>query len=146
MWRENCKGKCSRAADPLNAISYRIIVMMLNRARKKEESKIILVVMLVILVCALTYYNHAVLRSGTVFTHFYYIPIVLSSVWWQKKGVAVALFLSAILIASHLFLRLEAETSNDFYRAPMFLLVSIVVAVLSERLKKEELAKAFAKN
>ncbi len=135
---EKCKGKCFRAVHSSNANSSRIIVMMLNLELKKEESKIILVVMLVILVCSLTYYNHAVLRSGTVFTHFFYIPIILSSVWWQKKGVVVALFLSAMLIASHLFLRLDAETSNDFYRAPMFLLVSIVVAVLSERLKKEE--------
>ena len=33
---------------------------------------------------------------------------------------------------------MDAETLNDFYRAPIFILVSIVVALLSIRLKNEK--------
>lgn len=112
--------------------------MSTRREREKEGSKILLVVTLVLFCCFLTYYSHAILRTGAVFTHVFYIPIILASIWWQKRGIAVALLLSTVLIVSHLFLRLEVETRNDFFRAPMFLLVSITVALLSERLKKEE--------
>ncbi len=112
--------------------------MIVNRERQKEVSKIILVVLFVIIACYLTYYNHAVLRTGTVFTHFFYIPIILASIWWGIKGIFVSFFLTACLLSSHLLLRMDAETLNDFYRAPIFILVSIVVALLSTRLKKEK--------
>ena len=112
--------------------------MIVNRERPKEASKIILVVIFVIIACYLTYYNHAVLRTGTVFTHFFYIPIILASIWWGIKGIFVSFFLTACLLSSHLLLRMDAETLNDFYRAPIFILVSIVVALLSTRLKKEK--------
>ena len=88
--------------------------------------------------CLLTYYFHVVLKTGTVFTHFFYIPIILASLWWQRKGIIVALFLAAMLIVSHVFLRLDTEIFNDFLRAPMFLVVSIVIVLLSEHIKKRE--------
>ena len=35
----------------------------------------------------LTYYFHNVLKTGTVFTHFFYIPIFAASLWWIKRRV-----------------------------------------------------------
>ena len=106
--------------------------------KKQEKGKVVIVGALVLGACFLTYYYHVVLKTGTVFTHFFYIPIILASLWWQRKGIVVALFLAGVLMSSHLFLRLDAETWNDFFRAPMFLIVSVVVTLLSERIKRRE--------
>ena len=102
--------------------------MRLPGEKQKETVKLVIMGVLLFLACFLIYYYHVVLKTGTVFTHFFYIPIILASLWWQRKGVVVALFLAAVLTGSHLFLRLEMEMSNDFLRAPIFLIISVVVA------------------
>ena len=43
----------------------------------KERS--VLMAILLAVACFLTYYFHVVLEVGTVFTHFFYIPIILAS-------------------------------------------------------------------
>jgi len=105
---------------------------------QREKNKILIMVTLVAFCCFLTYYFHVVLGSGTVFTHFYYIPIILASIWWKRKGLAVAVFLAVWLILSHFSFRIGAETINDLIRAPMFIAVSLVAALLSEKIGKAE--------
>lgn len=90
--------------------------------------------------CGLTYYFHAVLQRGTVFTHLFYVPIVLAAMWWKRRGVVVAAFLALFLILSYGWFRTEEMTSNDYLRASVFLLVGIIVASLSERMEQAELA------
>ena len=106
--------------------------------KRHRAGKIVIMAVLLSGASFLTYYCHVVLKTGAVFTHLFYIPIVLAALWWQKRGMVVAIFLSGLLIASHLFLRLETETANDFLRAPLLLLISGVVALLSEGIQKRE--------
>ena len=112
--------------------------MRLPGEKQKDTTKLVIMGVLLFISCFLTYYYHVVLKTGAVFSHFFYIPIILASLWWQRKGLIIALFLAAVLICSHLFLRLDAETSNDFIRAPFFLIISAVVAFLSERNRRRE--------
>ncbi|MFH1250431.1 MAG: PAS domain S-box protein [bacterium] len=105
---------------------------------QREKNKILIMATLLVICCFLTYYFHVVLKSGTVFTHFFYIPIILASVWWQRKGLAVAVFLAVWLLLSHFLFRVGLETINDLIRAPMFIAVSLVAALLSEKLGKAE--------
>ena len=86
--------------------------------------------------CLLTYYFHALLGTGMVFTHFFYVPIILGALWWKRKGIGVALFLSAWLIFSHLFIREHVGSINDYLRSLMFVAISFAVAALSERIEK----------
>jgi len=89
--------------------------------------------------CASTYYFHVVLKAGSVFTHFFYIPIIVSSLWWKRKGLVVALFLASILIISDFFFEAKGiVTADDYLRAAMFIVISFVVALLSENLSKIE--------
>jgi PAS domain S-box-containing protein len=90
------------------------------------------------------FYFHLVLEQGTVFTHFFYIPIILASLWWKRKGLVVAIFLAAILIVSHIFIRLDMETTNDYLRALMFIVIAFVVATLSEQIAKANRATKIA--
>ena len=88
--------------------------------------------------CFLTYYFHEVLGTGTVFTHLFYIPIILAALWWKRKGLFVAIFLAAVLILSHVFFRPDVLTQNDYFRGLMFVGVSLVAVMLCERIAKIE--------
>ena len=105
---------------------------------QKEKYKIIAMVILLAGACYLTYHFHVVLGVGTVFTHFFYIPIILASLWWKRRGLVVAIFLAALLIFSHFFIRPESATGNDLLRALMFIVVAFVVAILSEKIADVE--------
>ena len=105
-----------------------------------HENKVRITVLGLILVCicALTYYFHAVLEICTIYTHFFYIPIILTSLWWQRKGFVVALFLAALIILSHKLFCQHVAPISDYLRAFMFIVVAGVVAKLSEHISKGE--------
>jgi PAS domain S-box-containing protein len=105
---------------------------------KNERYRIAFMAILLIGSCLLTYYFHVVLNTGKVFTHFFYIPIILASLWWKRKGFVVALFLATFLIFSNLFFRAEEVTVNDYLRAGMFILISVIVGQLQEHISRVE--------
>ena len=64
----------------------------------KEKFKILTIVIFLGISCFLTYYFHVVLKTGVIFTHFFYIPIIFACVWWKRKGLPVAIFLAAFFL------------------------------------------------
>lgn len=73
------------------------------------------------------------------YTHFFYIPILLAGVWYHKKAVYIALFLSFFLGISYILVthpltnRLPIDAVE---RSVIFVLVAYVVGLVSEsRLK-----------
>ncbi len=108
---------------------------------REEKYKVTVMAIILAGACLLTYYFHVILGTGTVFTHLFYIPIILASFWWGKKGLVVAIFLALFLIYSHIYLRLGVETANDYFRAIAFIAVGFVVATLSERIEKAKAIK-----
>jgi len=114
---------------------------------QKGKYKIIVIAILLGICCFLTYYFHVKLEVSIVFTHFFYVPIILASVWWRRKGLAVAIFLAGLLIFSHLFIGMKAAENindliqssmfiNDLIRSSMFVVIALVTAMLSERIAK----------
>ncbi len=104
----------------------------------KEKYKILVMVILLAISSFLTYYFHAVLRTGIVFTHFFYIPIILAATWWKRKGLIIVMFLAALLILSDVFLTNTVLSYDDIPRIFMFMFIAFLVVVLSERLAKSE--------
>jgi hypothetical protein len=102
------------------------------------ESKQAIVAFSILVSCCLTYYFHAVLGVGTIVSHFYYIPIILACIWWQRKGIWVAVFLVAFLLVSHWFFKPQATTASVFMRIFMLMVIAIVVASLSGRIAASE--------
>ena len=91
------------------------------------------VAMIVMLVCACLLTNYYCGRlNSTVYAHFFYLPIVIASIWWRRKGVAVAGFLSVMLLLGHFMLDSKGNITSDLVKVLMFLTVSVVVAELSE--------------
>ena len=105
--------------------------------RQVESYKIWAMAFLLICVCLSLYYFHVILGIGTIVTHIFYVPIVLAAFWWKRKGLVVALFSSGLLIISHVFLRPDMASHNDYFRAFMFMITAFVIAELSRRIAKE---------
>ena len=106
---------------------------------KGQKEKITIMAILLAGSCFLTYYFHVVLQSETVFTHLFYIPIILASLWWKRKGLAVAIFLALFLLFTHYLFGDYEMISNDYLRALMFVVIGFVVVLLSERIAKNEM-------
>jgi len=102
----------------------------------KEEYKILVMAILLAGACYLTYYFHVVLETGTIFTHYFYIPIILAALWWRRKGLIVAIFLAGLILFSNIFVRVDVPAANDYFRVLMFIAIAFVVVTLSERIAK----------
>jgi len=106
----------------------------------RQKQKIVLIAILITGCCFLTYYYHLFHQTHTVFIHVFYIPIILASLWWKRKGLAVAVFFAVFLIIGHHFPIKYAVYADDYLRALMFVVIGFVVALLSERIAKNEKA------
>lgn len=103
-----------------------------------ERQRMVVLTALLAISVILTYYFHAVLMLGTVFSHFFYIPIILTALWWEKRSIPVALFLGGLVIVGTFFFSPDLPTLNDYTRVLVFVAIAFVVASLSEQLKKRE--------
>ena len=102
-----------------------------------ERYKITIIAILLTGCLCLTFYTHLILKTGVICTHFFYVPIVLSAIWWKRKGIVVAVCSGvAVILSSAVFL--ETDLMNNFLRGFVFVVISFVVAMLSERIAKGE--------
>ena len=108
--------------------------------RRNEKYRVPVLAILVGICCLLTYYFHWVLEIEVVFSHFFYIPIILASVWWKRRGLVVAIFLALLLLASYSLshFRLDWNFVNNLARAALFIVVGTTVSILSERTARAE--------
>ncbi|MCE5213848.1 MAG: PAS domain S-box protein [Methanobacterium sp.] len=104
---------------------------------QNEKSKILILILTLIVATILTYYFHFMLNDATIFTHFFYIPIILATLWWQRKGMIIPIILAIILLSSDFISGVNALTS-DLFRAMMFLIIGAVVTILSEIIASDE--------
>ncbi len=66
-----------------------------------------------------------------VYTHIFYIPIILAGLWYGRKAIYVALFLGIVHILINIFVT-PSTILDSIIRAIIFLLVALVVGRLSE--------------
>ena len=88
----------------------------------------------------MTVYCHFVKGTDVVFTHLFYIPIVMAGFWWPRRAVYVALVFAAALLSSHYFSGLAASWMTDFLRCGVFTFVAFVVGNLRRRYEAEQAA------
>lgn len=103
-----------------------------------NKHKLIIMILLVILIIVLTYLFKIHIEIERVFTHFYYIPIILACFWWKKKGLVLSGLLASFLIIFS-FIRGDYEiVIYDLFRALMFLIIGLFVVIISTALNKSQ--------
>lgn len=106
-----------------------------------------IVMILTLLMMALTTYAHSALQSDILFTHLYYIPIVLGAIWWKRAGIYLAILLSIYLILSHALFLSSVPLYTNLIRSVIFIAISLVVTwlgrglVAAEEILKRSLVK-----
>jgi len=93
-----------------------------------------------------TLYFNLVLKTDVIYTHFFYLPIVLSSIWWGKRSVIVALFFSLVLILLHIFHISSAQPLNDLARGLSFILIAFVLGSMREKVMIKQKALEVSEN
>ena len=73
---------------------------------------------------------------GTVYSHLFYLPIILSCIWWPNKSTVIALTLGISLLVIHARIRPQASFINDSLRGLIFILIAIPIGKLSILQKK----------
>jgi signal transduction histidine kinase len=92
---------------------------------------------LILVICVmLAFYAEFILHTTIVYTHFFYIPILIAGVWYQRKAIYIAFFLSIVHIAVTYFSPLPLSL-NELGRVTMFLTVAYVVGIVSEKEAEE---------
>jgi hypothetical protein len=98
---------------------------MLNNQKKS------LVVLTLVIFCGLISYYLQSIGYGTVYSHLFYIPIILSCIWWQKRGIVVATLLGIIILLLHFMLRSETPIFDDLFRSIIFIIIALLVSKIS---------------
>ncbi|HPQ04835.1 MAG TPA: histidine kinase dimerization/phosphoacceptor domain -containing protein [Methanothermobacter sp.] len=81
---------------------------------------------------ALIFYFHFILHVRIIFTHFFYIPIILAAIWFKRKSLILTGILSFLLLASAY--SLGFSFFEDVFRVLMFFFVNTVTIFLSEQI------------
>jgi PAS domain S-box-containing protein len=106
-----------------------------------------LVVLSTILACIILAFYVSFIKGETiVYTHLFYIPIVLTGVWYHMKAIYIALFLSIVYILVIYFSLQVALSIDVFGRVAILVAVAYIIGLICEtRAKAEEKLKK-AKN
>lgn len=93
--------------------------------------KIIIIILLILVSLTMIFYFEFLMEIHVVYTHFFYIPIVLAGFWWGKRSTWVALLFGLVMMASTP-LNLSANFFEHLSRSIMFLIVSWIVGSIRE--------------
>jgi HEAT repeat protein len=77
------------------------------------------------------------LGINTVYSHFFYIPIVLAAIWYGKRAVFLALFFGLMHIIGVIYAT-GSITTDALLRALMFVIVALVVGIVADMMRKEQ--------
>lgn len=91
--------------------------------------------LLILLGLLLEFFVHNQLRIAVVYTHFYYLIIVLAGIWYGRRAVLIALFFGALHVTDS-WLVTGGLSPDALIRAGMFVIVAFVVGVISEQMNR----------
>lgn len=95
----------------------------------KTSTKLFLMTAMLLGAAAVSYFFHAMLGQHTIFTHLFYIPVIMAILWWGRKGFLVIVYLGAILLASHKLFMESVSIQDDLIRVMMFIFIGLVTYV-----------------
>jgi len=82
-------------------------------------------------------YFGLILGTSVVYTHFFYVPIILGGLWFKRKAVLIAVLLGAVHVLSMSFSEVGAQV-EDVTRACLMVVVALVLGVVREHQTRAE--------
>ncbi|MFQ6088085.1 MAG: ATP-binding protein [Candidatus Methanofastidiosia archaeon] len=110
---------------------------MAELLRDRERTKILIIISMIVISLTLSYYFHFFLEKEFIYTHFLYIPAIISCFWWGRKGIYIVTLIIFLEFLIDLYIPLEPLSEHVPEYVVIFSL-SILVAFLSERRRKME--------
>jgi len=104
---------------------------------RMDRYKLAILLSLVALSVALEAVVHHAMGIEVVYSHFFYIPVVLGAVWYGKRGVLGAVFLAAVYVGDY-FLIGGAVPVDAWIRALMFVVVAVVIGTVMDYVHREQ--------
>ena len=115
---------------------------MFASAKQNDIAHIVLINIALLACIIFAIYISLEYHKETVYTHFFYIPIILAGLWYYRKAVYTAIFLGAFHILMTLyFIGFDnpVRVLECLQRASIFVVVAYVIGFISEkRIKAEE--------
>jgi len=104
---------------------------------RKSKNQLSILLFTIVACVILAFYVGLIRGEEIVYTHFFYIPIILAGVWYHRKAIYPALFLSIVHI---LVTRLSPRvvTIDNFSRCAILIAVAYVIGLISEKRAKGE--------
>jgi hypothetical protein len=99
-------------------------------ASKILNKKILIISFLIAVCLSISYYIQSI-GYEQVYTHLFYIPIILSCIWWQRKGIIIASFLGILIVILGFLLRPDATVLYNILRASVFVIIAELVSRIS---------------
>jgi|GEM_PF-1542214 len=96
----------------------------------KHRFMILLVIILFLLFISV--FVHVLYGREIVYTHLFYLPIILAGLWYYRKAIYVGAFLGVFHIGLN-FLQGGILTSSTIMRALIFCLIAYTVGTLAEK-------------
>jgi histidine kinase len=111
-----------------------------NGSRHARSGQVVAIALLFAASAALGVVFHVKFKTDVIYTHFFYIPIVLASMWWGKKGILVSGLLAVLVFSFRLFGYGTAALWNDVVRTAFFFTVAFFAGTLREKVSSGERA------
>ena len=117
-------------------------INLTNEESLERKIKILTIVFLTSFSVLLTSIFQTHLEDYMFYMHFFYLPIVLSTFWWGRRGIIVSIFLGVTLLSTSMF---RHDSMEEIFTsgigAILFFIVALLVGILSDEksdaLKKE---------
>jgi len=106
--------------------------------KQTEQHEIIIIAVLLGICCIPLYFHYAGLEIACFFTHLFYIPVILSAIWWKRKGLVVAVLLAFLLFLSHSDKGMDVLTFNHLVEASMYIISGTLIAFMTESTTKSQ--------
>lgn len=98
----------------------------------KDRYKLLVLIILIITTLFVAIDVNIVIGLDVIYTHLFYIPIILAGIWFYKKAVYVALFLGTFHILIN-YMVSGTFIYGTFLRVAFFLLIACIVGAIAEK-------------
>lgn len=106
---------------------------LFTRYAMKRSFKIIGTILMFVISIAIIVYSQYDYSAARVYMHLFYIPIILSVVWFGKKGFLVPILLGSFVIISNLY-EFGKFDLDSIIRVLMFVIVGLVALELHKHI------------